>query len=411
RKDCIVLATPGPDVRPLEARDSSALAPQGRRLMYRRSPVDLEDGSPSEYRVTSSPSQRRALAIFALAAVATLVWLSLPLSSGLFLGTLLAFSLLRVHERLSRRLGRPALSAVLLAVASALATLGSLVVLVYFIVARGMIAASNLAREFEPEGTFRKLLTRLDEATRNSPFGPIDVTARVHTAAAEAASKLAELIPAIAGATFSALLTLFFTIMAAVFVLRHWTGILARAERMLPLHRMHTRVVFAEFQKVGREVFIGTVLTGLAQGLLAGLGYAIGGVPEPALLGALTAVCSLVPALGTLLVWVPVGIGLIVSGHVGAGIFELVWGALVVGILSDYVIRPKLVGAGGHVPTLLTFISLFGGVKLFGLMGLIVGPVIAAVALALVRTYDREICEPDAEEALSQRNPKSQRTT
>ncbi len=373
--------------------------------------MTLEDGPPSEYRVTSTPSQRRALAIFALAAVATLAWLSLPISSGLFLGTLLAFSLLRVHERLSRRLGRPALSAVLLAVASALATVGALVVLVYFIIARGIIAAGNLAREFEPEGTFRRLLTRLDEATLTSPFGPIDVTARVRSAAAGAASKLAELIPAIAGATFSALLTLFFTIMAAVFVLRHWTQILARAERMLPLHRMHTRVVFAEFQKVGREVFIGTVLTGLAQGLLAGLGYAIGGAPEPALLGALTAVCSLVPALGTLLVWVPVGVGLIVSGHVGAGVFELVWGALVVGVVSDYVIRPKLVGGSGHVPTLLTFISLFGGVKLFGLMGLIVGPVIASVALALVRTYDREMCDVDVEEALSQRGANSQRTT
>lgn len=374
-----------------------------------------EDLTSSEYRVTSSPSQRRALAIFASAAVAALAWLSLPIASGLFLGTLLAFSLLRVHERLSRRLGREGLSAVLLAVGSALATLTAVVVLVYFIIARGIIAAGNLAREFEPEGSFRRLLARIDEATRNMPFGPIDVTARVRTAAAEAASKLADLIPVVAGATFSAVLTLFFTIMAAVFVLRHWTHILARAERMLPLHRMHTRVVFAEFQKVGREVFIGTVLTGLAQGMLAGVGYALGGVPEPALLGALTAVCSLVPALGTLLVWVPVGVGLMASGRVGAGIFELVWGALVVGIVSDYVIRPKLVGGNGHIPSLLTFISLFGGVKVFGLMGLVVGPVIASVALALVRTYDREVCQEQGEERVSlldlasERGPQSRR--
>jgi len=115
-------------------------------------------------------------------------------------------------------------------------------------------------------------------------------------------------------------------------------------------------------------------------------------VPEPVLLGALTAMCSVVPVVGTMLVWVPLGVGLIVSGHLGAGIFQLVWGALVVGILSDYVIRPKLVGGHGHVPTLLTFISLFGGVEVFGLLGLIVGPVIASVALALLRTYDREIC-------------------
>jgi predicted PurR-regulated permease PerM len=215
----------------------------------------------------------------------------------------------------------------------------------------------------------------------------------VRATAAEAASKLTELIPAVASATLAAVLTLFFTVMTAFFVLRHWTEILERAERMLPLHPMHTRVVLAEFQKVGREVFIGTMLTGLAQGVLAGVGYAIAGAPEPVLLGALTVMGSVIPAVGTLLVWVPVGVGLILTGHVGAGAFELLWGALVVGIVSDYVIRPKLVGGGGHVPTLLTFISLFGGVKVFGLIGLIIGPVIASVALALVRTYDREIME------------------
>ena len=287
-----------------------------------------------------------------------------------------------------------ALAALLLALASGIAAVGGLVVLLYFVVARGVVAARDLASGFEPEGSFRKLLERLDAATAASPFGPIDVTAKVRDSAALVASKLAGLIPAVAGATFSALLTLFFTVMTAYFVLRYWTQLLAHAERILPLHPMHTRVVLAEFQKVGREVFIGTVLTGLAQGVLAGVGYAIGGVPEPALLGALTAVCSLVPAVGTLLVWVPVGVGLIVSGHVGAGIFELIWGALAVGVLSDYVIRPRLVGRHGQIPTLLAFISLFGGVSVFGLIGLIVGPVIASVSLALVRTYDRELCAP-----------------
>jgi predicted PurR-regulated permease PerM len=93
---------------------------------------------------------------------------------------------------------------------------------------------------------------------------------------------------------------------------------------MLPLHPMHTRVVLAEFQKVGKEVFIGTMLTGLVQGFLAGAGYAIVGVPEAGFLAALTSMCSLVPAVGTLLVWVPVGAGLIATGHLATGIFVFV---------------------------------------------------------------------------------------
>lgn len=341
----------------------------------------------------STPSQRRALGFCAIAAAAALLALAAPVSSGLFLGTLLAFSLLGVYERFSVRTKRPVLAAVLLSFGSGLAILGGLFGILYFVVIRGAAAAQRLSESFEPEGTLRKLAQQLEHMTQNLPFGPIDLTSRVRVFAAEAASRLAQLIGAIAGATLDGGLTLFFTIMTTFFVLRHWTELLARSERMLPLHPKHTRVVMSEFQIVGKEVFVGTMLTGLAQGLLAGIGYAIAGVPEAALLATVTAICSLVPAVGTLLVWVPVGITLIATSHPVAGIFELAWGALVVVVMSDYVIRPSLVGGHGHVPTLLTFISLFGGVEVFGLLGLIVGPVIASVALALLRTYDREICE------------------
>jgi predicted PurR-regulated permease PerM len=329
-----------------------------------------------------------------LAAVAALVALAAPVSSGLFLGTLLAFSLLGSYERLSTRFRRPNLVAVLLASGSGLAMLGGLFGMVYFVVIRGAAAAQQLAEGRDPGGTLRKLTQHLEQLTKSLPFGPIDLTSRVQSFAAEAASWLAQYFGVVAGATLGGALTLFFTVMTTFFVLRHWPELLSRAERMLPLHPKHTRVVMWEFQKVGKEVFIGTMLTGLAQGLLAGVGYGIAGASEVALLAMLTAICSLVPAVGTLLVWVPVGVGLLVTGHPGAGVFELLWGSLVVVGLSDYVIRPTLVGGHGHVPTLLTFISLFGGVEVFGLLGLIIGPVIASVALALLRTYDREICAP-----------------
>jgi predicted PurR-regulated permease PerM len=328
-----------------------------------------------------------------LAAVAALVALAAPVSSGLFLGTLLAFSLLGTYERVAKRTQRPALMAVLLAFGSGLAILGGLFGVLYFVVIRGAAAAQRLSESFEPEGTLRKLTQHVEQLTSTLPFGPIDLTSRIRAGAAEAASRLAQWIGAVAGATLGGVLTLFFTVMTTFFVLRHWTELLARSERMLPLHPKHTRVVMSEFQIVGKEVFVGTMLTGIAQGLLAGIGYAIAGVPEVALLATITAICSLVPAVGTLLIWVPAGAGLIAAGHPVGGIFELLWGTLVVVGLSDYVIRPSLVGGHGHVPTLLTFISLFGGVEVFGLLGLIVGPVIASVALALLRTYDREICE------------------
>ncbi|HWO09952.1 MAG TPA: AI-2E family transporter [Polyangiaceae bacterium] len=341
-----------------------------------------------------SSTQRKSLGVFALAAVAALAWLSQPVASGLLLGTVLAFSLLEAYEHLRRRSRRPAFSAALLALGSGLATTCGLLVLIYFLVVRGVAALSELGQSFGSEGSLKTTLGRLEQASGRLPFGPFDIAARVRQLAEEAALQLTSAIGMVAGATFGAVLTLFFTIMTTFFVLRNWTEILSHAERMLPLHPLHTRVVLAEFQKVGKEVFIGTMLTGLFQGLLAAVGYALADVPEVGLLAALTALCSLVPVLGTLLVWVPLGVALLLWGRPAAGIFELLWGALITGVLSDYVIRPRLVGGGGHIPTLLTFIALFGGVEVFGVLGLIIGPVMAAVALALLRAYDREICSP-----------------
>ena len=151
-----------------------------------------------------------------------------------------------------------------------------------------------------------------------------------------------------------------------------------------------TRALFDEFRRVGRTVLLGTVLTGLAQGLLATIGYFITRVPEAPLLGALTTVASLLPGVGTLLVWVPAGIYLLLSGHVGLGIAELVYGAAVVVGVSDYIIRPRLVGGHGEAPALLTFVALFGGLEVFGLIGLILGPVITSLAVALLRIYEKE---------------------
>lgn len=341
---------------------------------------------------SSSPSQRRALGILALASVAGLAYLALPVASGLFFGTLLAFSLLRTHEKLSAKLGRPGLAASLLAAASGLVIVGTVGTLAYLMIARGIAAANSLARGFDPQGSLRKVFLWLDQVGRNSRLGSIDVSGRVATAAAEAASKLSDWAAAVAGATFSAVLTLFFTILTTFFMLRHWMQIEESAERMLPLHPLHTRVVLTEFQKVGKEVFVGTILTGIVQGVLGGVSYALAGVPEAALLGALTAISSLIPLIGTALVWVPVGVALLIADQVGAGLFVLVFGTVFVGLCGEYLIRPRFVGGRGHVPTLITFIALFGGVQVFGLPGLVVGPVLASVALAVLKTYDRAVC-------------------
>jgi predicted PurR-regulated permease PerM len=105
------------------------------------------------------------------------------------------------------------------------------------------------------------------------------------------------------------------------------------------------------------------------------------GVPRPLFFGIAAAIASLLPAVGTLLVWVPAGLYLLAIGQPAL--------ALVVVGFNDYVIRPRLVGDGG-MPAILIFLALFGGLEVLGLAGLIAGPVIMALAVAVLRVYARE---------------------
>jgi predicted PurR-regulated permease PerM len=182
---------------------------------------------------------------------------------------------------------------------------------------------------------------------------------------------------------------LFFALLTMYAVLRNWPRMVAAAVTVSPLDPAHTRAVLTEFERAGRATLTGTVVTGLAQGIFAGIGFWIAGVPQPAFFGAATAVASLLPGVGTLLVWVPVGIYLAATGHPGRATFEFIWCALTVVGVCDYVIKPRLV-RDDDTPVILVYIALFGGVEVLGLAGLIIGPIVMALAVAALRSYARE---------------------
>lgn len=338
-----------------------------------------------------SASEKRALSILAAAAAIAMAWIAEPIAVGLFLGVLSAFTVQPLYLRLRAHVRvRFDWAALVCALVAGVALLGLAGLFFTLLVARGAAVASALPRALGhggPLGTLTQpvvhLLTRVHVRTD-------DLAARLGESIGAAASRATIIAAALAGATFDGLLGLFFLLLTLHFTLVHWDALTRRVEAMLPLNPRHTHALFDEFRRVGRTVLAGTVVTGVAQGVLAGIGYAITGVPEAPLLGALTAIASLVPAVGTLVIWVPAGIYLMLMNHVGRGVVELLWGLLVVVVTSDYVIRPRLVGAGSEMPTLVTFVALFGGIEAFGIIGLVLGPVLMALALAVLRIHERE---------------------
>lgn len=321
--------------------------------------------------------------MLAIVAFLAFCWVAKPVGLGLFLGTLFAFTIEPLYHRLAARSGRPSLAAALCSIGCTLAIAGSIAALGYALASQTTAVVSFLGDATQSSfGPLTKLMKRLH-------FDPGDLSARVREGAANALGRAASAVATIASVGVQALLTLLFVSLSTYFVLRHWRPLTVRVERMLPLHPLHTRALFREARRAGRGILLGTLVTGFAQGALAALGYALFGVPHALLLGAVTAVASLVPAVGTLLVWVPLAIFLMVSGRLGAGIGLAVYCAAVVIGACDFLLRPLLVGRSERgVPTLITFIAIFGGIEVFGVIGLVLGPVLVSVCLAVLRTWE-----------------------
>jgi len=138
-----------------------------------------------------------------------------------------------------------------------------------------------------------------------------------------------------------------------------------------------------------RAVVYGVVVTAFAQGLIAGIGYAVLGIEGAALLGALTGVLSVVPVVGTAAVWGSLAAYLFVTGHLWKGVILLIWGTVLVHPV-DNLLRPLLISNVSHVPFLLVMFGVVGGVATFGLVGGVLGPILLAVGLALWREWSAE---------------------
>jgi predicted PurR-regulated permease PerM len=141
--------------------------------------------------------------------------------------------------------------------------------------------------------------------------------------------------------------------------------------------------------RMTRAVVYGLLITSALQGVIAAIGYWIAGLKAPVLLGFLTGILSVVPMVGTAIVWVPAGIWLLSTGHVGWGVFLLTWSAALV-YPADNVLRPILISSSVSVPFLLVMFGALGGLQAFGLMGLFLGPVVLATGLALWREWSEQ---------------------
>ena len=182
------------------------------------------------------------------------------------------------------------------------------------------------------------------------------------------------------------LLQLALSVFIAFFLFRDGASL---AERLaLAVERIagpRGRHLLALANKTIRGVVYGILGTALIQAVLAGIGYLIAGVPGPAFLALLTFFCSVVPVVGTGLVWIPAALWLFHQGATGWGIFLVVWGFGVANV--DNVVKPLLISQGSDMPFILILFGVLGGALAFGFIGVFLGPTLLAVGYRLIEEW------------------------
>jgi predicted PurR-regulated permease PerM len=178
------------------------------------------------------------------------------------------------------------------------------------------------------------------------------------------------------------IVSLFVMLYLLFFLLRDGDDLLKRVKAAIPLHPEHQRTLVSRFTGVIRATVKGNLVVAVVQGALGGLIFWLLGIHAPALWAAVMAVLSLVPAVGAAVVWLPVALYFLVTGATWQGIVLTLYGVLVIGLV-DNVLRPILVGKDTKMPDYLVLISPLGGIAVFGVNGFVIGPVIAAMFIAV----------------------------
>jgi predicted PurR-regulated permease PerM len=179
---------------------------------------------------------------------------------------------------------------------------------------------------------------------------------------------------------------LFIVIFALFFMFRDGDSIVRGIRHLLPLDESIQQDMLSESKDlIFASVAVGLIIAGV-QGLLGGMAFTIGGIPTAVFWGVLMAFFSLVPVVGSALIWVPAALWLGFSGHWGKGAtIVVICGG--VAAVADNIIRPLLLRNRTHLNELLLFIGVLGGLEVFGLLGLVAGPTIVAAAMGIFRVY------------------------
>ena len=323
-------------------------------------------------------------------------WILWPYYGSVFWGTAIAILSTPFYRRLLARMPGRSTAAALLTVLGVIV----IVIIPLALIAGALFQQSvGIYRSIESgELNFGQYLQQILDLAPSwvngllDRFGLNDVAAlreRLTNSVAQISRLVATQALSVGQLTLDFMIKLGIALYLSFFLLRDGVVLARHVRDAIPLNAVHKRSLLSKFVTVVRATIKGNVLVAAAQGALGGLAFWFLGVQGAVLWAVLMAFLSLIPAVGAGLVWVPVALYFLATGSLAKGVGLIAYGVLVIGLV-DNVLRPILVGKDTKMPDYVVLISTLGGLAIFGLNGFVIGPMIAAMFIAVWAIFVHE---------------------
>jgi len=351
--------------------------------------------------MTETNVERAFFVALLLAVSLAFFWLIRSFLQPIFWAVALGIVIYPLHTRLQRRLhNRKGLAA-------SISVVIVVIVVILPLIGLGAAVANEGAALYERlqtggvgiDSIFAQVQQRVPQVTaliERVGGDPARLEEQAQSAVVSVSRAIAERALSIGSGTLRGTIFFFLMLYLLFFFLRDGPRILDALIRALPLGDQRERHLLGRFAEVSRATIKGTLVVGIVQGTIGGIAFAVLGIGAPVLWGTVMALLSILPVVGTALVWLPAAIFLMVNDQIFGGIALIFVGVFVIG-LTDNLLRPILVGRDTQLPDYLILLSTLGGLAGFGLAGVVIGPTIAAFFVSIWQMAEQEFSTATAE--------------
>ncbi|OGH94274.1 MAG: hypothetical protein A2538_01765 [Candidatus Magasanikbacteria bacterium RIFOXYD2_FULL_41_14] len=336
-------------------------------------------------------SNIRNYLFLALLTIASILFLSLlkPFAYVIFWAAVLAAIFYPFYRRLNAKLDHANLSALIILILILLIIILPVAIIGTLLVSQSLDVYSSIANN----GQLGTWIQEVAGWLRHNP-----ITERLQIDDAFWIQKFSEMAQFLTGwfLNFASAITqnsvkffaLFFMMVYALFFfVRDGEKFLRSIMHLCPLGDKYEKQLYDKFVATAGATLKGGLIVAVVQGTLGGVMFALAGIPAPIIWGVIMTVLSMIPGIGSFLIWLPAGIVMIILGHIFIGVSIILFGALVISTIDNF-LRPILIGKSVALHPLIIFFSTLGGLVVFGPSGFVAGPIIAALFVAFWDMYE-----------------------